>query len=325
MKNPNGYGSIVKLTGKRRKPYLVRLACTYTSDGDKLTEKRPILGYYHTRAEALQALAEYNKSPYDIGNNATFADVYAQWIKTKKVSDGVRDDYDLAFGKCSEIHNKAIADLRLQHYQPIVDRYTDKSSTTVRYIASVIKNTVSYAVKCDIIPRNYAEFLTSECASAPGDKHKVFTENEIQALWASPADVYRDLTLTLLYTGFRVNELLQMPPDCIDLDKMTLTGGNKTKAGKNRIVPIHHRIAPIIARYPQGYNLAYNTYKEHIRTIYGHTAHDTRHTFISRLQTAGADHICIQRLVGHASNGVTDAVYTHKDIDELRRNIELLT
>ena len=139
MKNPNGYGSIVKLKGKRRKPYLVRLACTYTSDGDTLTEHRPILGYYRTRTEALQALAEYNKNPYDIGSKATFADVYELWIKTKKVSDGVLHDYNNAFSKCAEIHDKPIADLRLQHYQPIVDREKDKSSTTVRYITSVIR------------------------------------------------------------------------------------------------------------------------------------------------------------------------------------------
>lgn len=56
----------------------------------------------------------------------------------------------------------------------------------------------------------------------------------------------------------------------------------------------------------------------------GHICHDTRHTFISELQSRGADHICIERLVGHSSHGITDKVYTHKDIHELRKAVELV-
>jgi len=323
MKNPNGYGSIVRLTGKRRNPYCVRLACKYQSDGDKLKEVRPVLGYYHTRAEALQALAEYNKNPYEISNKATFAECFAEWIKTKKCGESAMKDYNIAFRKCAELHDKPIADLRLQHYQPVVDKYKHQNATSVHYVVSVIKNTVTYAYKCEIIPKNYADLIVSEHKEAPENIHKVFTEDEIQTLWSEPQTEERDLTLVLLYTGFRINELLKMPPECIDLEGQTLTGGSKTKAGKNRIVPVHHRIAPIIAQYPQGFTLTYTNYHRYLKAR-GHTPHDTRHTFISRLQSAGADHICIERLVGHASRGITDNVYTHKDVDELRAAVELL-
>lgn len=84
MKLPNGYGSITKLTGKRRNPFMVRIRCTYTAEDGTVKEQRSILGYYHTRTEAMQALADYNKSPYDVGKNASFADLYEKWISTKK-------------------------------------------------------------------------------------------------------------------------------------------------------------------------------------------------------------------------------------------------
>ena len=61
-----------------------------------------------------------------------------------------------------------------------------------------------------------------------------------------------------------------------------------------------------------------------MKTNLRHIPHDTRHTFISELQSRGADHICIERLVGHASKGITDTVYTHKDIQELRRTVEMI-
>ena len=72
------------------------------------------------------------------------------------------------------------------------------------------------------------------------------------------------------------------------------------------------------------FDISYPAFFEWMKSNTGHIPHDTRHTFISELQSRGADHICIERLVGHSSKGVTDKVYTHKDIQELRQTVELL-
>lgn len=56
-----------------------------------------------------------------------------------------------------------------------------------------------------------------------------------------------------------------------------------------------------------------------------HTPHECRHTFRSRLDSAGANKVCIDRLMGHKSKGTGERVYTHKNIEELRLNIELIT
>ncbi len=55
-----------------------------------------------------------------------------------------------------------------------------------------------------------------------------------------------------------------------------------------------------------------------------HTPHDCRHTFTSLLDSAGANEVCIDRLVGHASKSLTKRTYTHKDIEELRAAVELI-
>lgn len=62
MRLPNGYGSITKLSGKRRKPFMVRITTGYDNEGKQLMS---VLGYYTTRNEALAMLAEYNKNPYN--------------------------------------------------------------------------------------------------------------------------------------------------------------------------------------------------------------------------------------------------------------------
>ena len=72
MKLPNGYGSVTKLSGNRRKPYLARVTLGWITDEQtgKTVQNRVPLGTFKTKKEALQALAEYGANPYDIQNAA---------------------------------------------------------------------------------------------------------------------------------------------------------------------------------------------------------------------------------------------------------------
>lgn len=57
MRNPNGYGSVYKLSGRRRKPYAARITLGFKPENGHPIYK--FIGYYKTRAEAERALAEY--------------------------------------------------------------------------------------------------------------------------------------------------------------------------------------------------------------------------------------------------------------------------
>ena len=130
--------------------------------------------------------------------------------------------------------------------------------------------------------------------------------------------------------------------DNIDLEQKTFKGGIKTDAGKNRIVPIHSKIYDMVKlRYENNCGSficddkpiieAHNYYK-HFQDalsmagiISEHTPHDCRHTFATMLDNAGANATSVKRLMGHASGGdVTEKVYTHKSIEQLRKAIELI-
>ena len=52
-----------------------------------------------------------------------------------------------------------------------------------------------------------------------------------------------------------------------------------------------------------------------------HTIHDTRHTFATMLNNADANSTSIIKLIGHSDFSTTENVYTHKDIEELRKAI----
>lgn len=84
MKLPNGYGSVVKLSGKRRKPWMVRKTTGYRIDPvkEKKVNEYIIIGYATTKTEGLQMLADYNRNPYDTkAAKMTFEEVYEEWSK----------------------------------------------------------------------------------------------------------------------------------------------------------------------------------------------------------------------------------------------------
>ena len=81
MKLPNGYGSVYKLSGNRRKPYIAKKTIGFDDFGKQIF--KPI-GYYETKEEGLQALALYNNAPYNIDlKNITFSKLYEKWINRR--------------------------------------------------------------------------------------------------------------------------------------------------------------------------------------------------------------------------------------------------
>ena len=109
MKLPNGYGSVVKLSGKRRKPYIERktVGFHYDEKKDKQVQDYIIIGYAKTKAEGLKILSDYNGNPYDITlSKMTFSEVYNEWSKRKFETI---ESNDIAFD-----HQLIIADAIMQ-------------------------------------------------------------------------------------------------------------------------------------------------------------------------------------------------------------------
>ena len=106
MKLPNGYGSVVKLSGKRRKPYMVRKTTGYRIDPvkEKKIAEYIIIGYARTKSEGLEMLADYNHNPYDTkAAKMTFSEVYEEWSKKKypTVSESNVKGYTASYKACT--------------------------------------------------------------------------------------------------------------------------------------------------------------------------------------------------------------------------------
>lgn len=340
MKHPNGYGSVFKLSGKRRKPFGARITVGWKMKNDKAVQKYKNIGYFESRQAAMIALAEYNKDPYDIDDRkVTFAEIYDMWAKEKFKDKPVTRGYKAAFNHSKPLHNIKFIDIRKSHMQAVIDNM-DKSHSTKSITKTLFGQLFKFAMENDITDKNYAEFVT-----VPKDERKSdrmpFSASEIDILWNGLGKHKNaDMALIMIYTGLRPGELLSIETDNIYLNERYMIGGSKTDAGKDRIVPLNKKVIPLIEnrmtdnKYlitnSKGNKLAYNGFRTHywlplMETLkMDHKSHDCRHTFASLMDNANANKLSIKKIMGHASQDITDRVYTHKDVDELLKAVDLI-
>lgn len=348
MKLPNGYGSITKLSGKRRKPYMARVTGNWIYDEkqDKMIQERIVLGYYSSRQEALNALAEYNEHPYDIKTDSiTFAEVYEKWSEEYFPTLGGRSSIrtiTAAYKHCSPLYNMRMKDIRPNHLEGVIKDAPVGPATKGR-IKSMFNLMYRYALKYDIVEKDYAALCDSVKREAPEKEIIPFTHDEIQLLWDNLNEVpFADMVLIGIYSGWRPQELAILKTADIDLEANTMFGGLKTDAGRNRCVPIHPFIKPLIeARYnPEdeylfnddtctqgvGRHLTYDKYRNRFKKVMSrlklnHRPHEARHTFITLAKEAGMDEYILKLIVGHTITDVTEKVYTHRTMEQLYEEI----
>ncbi len=332
MRNPNKYGTVTKLSGKRRRPWIVK---------EGLSGRQKPIGYTATKEEGLILLAQYNKKPWDIETDKiTLQELFDLWEEKRasKLGKSNRSSLKAAYRHCKHLSSVKYNQIKPYQMQDCIDSCGCGYSTQ-----GAIKNLWGhldrFALELDIISKQCSTLLTSD--PIPETTKEVFTDEEIRLIWENQKLEWADSLLFFLYTGFRISEMLDLKISDVDLNAKTITGGTKTAAGKNRIVPIHSKIFEIVQRRfeksKNGYLFEYQGKKlsqAQYRIIWAdlmkklnmhHTPHECRHTFRSRLDSAGANKVCIDRLMGHKSAGTGERVYTHKTIEELRLNIELIT
>lgn len=346
MRMPNGCGSVIKLSGRRRKPWALRVT-DYILDGK---QKYRYIGYYETKTEALAALAREQISPSAPRSGILFSELYDEWRLTAAytgLSKATQDNYRAAYKHLAPLHGKRFGDIRTAHMQRLIDeaRVTvgkanerQMSPSGKAKIKLLLNLLYKYAVQNDICDKNYAEFIKVHREAKR--KKEIFTENEINILEKNDFIPYTDTILILIYTGMRISEMLGLNKNAIDWENETITGGLKTDAGRERVIPIHAKIKKYLRHwYEQSDGVLFfkndheaisaNYYREYIYYplleklgIARKTPHTTRHTCATLLSMAGADTLAIEQILGHTDYAFTADTYTHVDVSFLRQAID---
>ena len=356
MRNPNKFGSVYKLKDKpRRKPWVARVTTGWTTHiatkGEHKGQEVPkqeykIIGYYKNRSDALNALSDYHTSPAPPPKaDITLGELYKEWSEQKfnKLSRDTVSNYRAAWSRINVLQDSKFKELRTAHWQGLIDEY--KSSlghSALKKMKSLASSLYSYALQNDIVSRNYAEFV--ELPKEEKKVKKIFSDTEIQKMFKKAADVpYLDTVLIMIYTGMRISEMLQLTAFNIDLNNEIITGGIKTEAGKDRVIPIHPKIMPYIKAWYEfgGETLICRMHDKkamtakYYRENYYYPAlkaaevtplvpHSCRHTFASRMSEAGVEAVYTQRIIGHADFAFTYNEYTHPEIEEYKKAIKKL-
>ena len=246
MRLPNGFGSVVKLSGKRRKPFLAKITAGWDDNGKQI---RKCIGYAKTKKEAIELLVKYNANPYDIDlSNITFEELYNKWLPTRKdkLSKKGLLRYTNAYKYYEPLKKEKFVDIKYQHIQKIVDdcqySYYIKSD-----IKSLYNQLYDHAIFLEVpVNKNYAENVDIG-EKEVSDLHSDFTEQEIEKLWNNTHIDFVGAILIMIYTGLRPTELLLMKD--VNLEEGYMRGGIKTKNGINRIIPINKKIYNFVVEY----------------------------------------------------------------------------
>lgn len=341
MRNPNGWGSVHKLPGNRRRPWRARITSGWTADENgNVRQQYKTIGWYATREEAMSALAEYNANPYELDDAITFAELYDKWAAEKfpTISKSNVSGYKASYKVCGELHGMKFAEIRRSHLQGVIDS-CGKEYPTMRKIKVFFRQIYEYAIQNDLCTTNYGQYVNiAQYKPKPGEKeekHKPFSDIEIETLWENIArNEYIGIILIMIYSGIRIGELCQIRKEHVHLEERYFDIPRfKTDAGARK-VPISEKVVPLWAHWmslpgeyllqkPTGGGMETSTYRDTYFTDIleqiemDHLPHDTRHTCITLLQRAEVSKTIIRRIVGHADRDVTDQVYTHYEINQL--------
>lgn len=249
----------------------------------------------------------------------TFKQAFESWREQENVSKGTMQAYAAGFKKLSRIYNVNMSDFTLDIMQDAVDT-PPVTYATASAIRKVISAAISYAYAHDCCPASRRELMKyiKMPERIPVQDRKPFTDDEIQAC----IDQKAWGAVCLLFTGLRIEEFLSLNVEDIHLDEGWIhVSKSKTKAGI-RDVPLPDRLIPIFRKWMESdlFRKSVDVFAYHWKdypVLKDHVRHECRHTYITKLKTAGVDLTLISKLVGHAGS-VTETVYTHYSIDQMR-------
>lgn len=370
-KLPNGFGQIRHLGKGRRNPYGVYPpsveeydngqkktppALCYVSDrmvglavltsyhagtykpGDEIMIEKQMRSAEVGKRFFDALLADYNKAMFAIepANAPTFEEVFKKYYLDKFGHEygykgkKTRMEYSMssAFKNSSSLHQTTFTAIKAEQMQTVVDEVSTRlSHSSAELIVSLFSQVFKYAIANDLANKNYAQFVRIKIEN--DDEHGVpFSESDLKKLWKNKENDIVEMLLIMCYSGYRISEYKELE---VNQNKKYFCGGLKTQAGKNRIVPIHSSILPLVKHRMEVYGKLLPVSVEKFRKsmysvlqeigIERHTPHDCRHTFSALCEKYKVSENDRKRMLGHALD-LTNGVYGHRTIEELREEIE---
>lgn len=325
LKRPNGTGTVYKLQGRRSRPWVAAKAGL-------------IIGYYEKKSSALDALSQLQGQKISEIYNWTFAQVYEAWKKEhfRDIGASGIETYERAFAIFEPLHQKRFRELRTADYQAVVDKHLDKSHSTVSKYKQLLTQMSKWGIREELLKTNFASFV--RLPEAEKKEKEIFTVEDICKLEEAGTQTAK-IILMLIYTGMRIGELFTLRTE--NVYDTYVIGGEKTEAGRNRIIPIRSEGRRYFKEFKarangelliSGYSGQKTISNFRRRDFYPlldqlkierKTPHATRHTFASWAVANNIKPELLQKMLGHADYSTTANIYEHFDIDQLVSAVDI--
>lgn len=342
-----GTGSICKDSRNTRTPYIAR-------SGPGIKGGRGLyLGSFATVKEAQAAIEQYENGRYTELYNVEFREAYVQWsaVHFDTLTDSGVQGYRAAYKSCADLHRRTFRDIKTADFQRVIDHHAadGASRSKLEKIRQLCSQLCKWAMQNDIIDKNYASFV--KLPKAEKKEKQIFTAHDRAVLWEHTDDKRVQIIIVMIYTGFRIGEIAALKPSDVYFKDGYMIGGEKTEAGKNRVVPFPESV-PEVEQYVREWcadcktgtllGVTADYLRKYIfypvlaelgliappvkspttgKDLYINprlTPHSTRHTFASLSVASGVAPDDLQKIIGHADFETTADIYVHKNIDQLK-------
>ncbi|MCR5012054.1 MAG: tyrosine-type recombinase/integrase [Lachnospiraceae bacterium] len=343
FKRSNGSGSVYKLSGNRRRPYVAVI----TTDWNGEKQQRKLLGTFSEYDEAILVLADYQKSSAVSSSTILFRDVYEQWSIRyfPELSQSSCAVYRAAFNNSKDIHDTPFANINVDTLEKCICS-ADVGYESARSMKKLYSRMFKYAVPRGFAIANQAQYIDIHSLPLKSKKpleRRAFTDKEIYQLFedAIRSDFCKVVCM-LIYSGLRISEMLNLKKcDCHIDERWIYVSISKTTAGI-RQVPIADKTLSFWKYFfyrkqdcdyllyfdgrcyngRRGYDAFYGKRNSPWRTYFSsfditHTVHETRHSCETMLRRAEVYPTKIDAILGHSGSSLGERVYTHLTITDL--------
>lgn len=257
----------------------------------------------------------------------------------KKLSHASWNAAHSAFLQLTELQDYTLDELTVDRLQACVNATSEKglSKTTVSRLVMLIKQLYRYALVRVLCTKNVGQYVEMSAAKEE-THHPDFSDAELATLWAHASDPVIRMVLVMCYSGFRIGEYKAANFEVHLEEKIPyFKGGLKTDAGRDRMVPIHSAILPLVqemngvmlcGKSTSHFRKLMKEKMQELRIDGGeqkqiHTPHSCRHTFSRLCESYEVREADRKRLMGHSfGNDITNRVYGHRSLRELKTEIE---
>lgn len=333
----NGQGSVYK----RGKRWVAVVTLGYFIDPKTGHLKRKTRSRtFDTKRDAVQALSHLRyEAPRP--KVVTFKQTYDAWLPTHRAGKSTLGNYRAAFSWFSGVWFTPLPDLEIDDLQECIDD-CPRGRRTKENMKALAGLVYDFGIPRKLVPEkiNLGHYLIVSGERGSKDGLPLpYLEKLKKAVGTVPG---ADIIVAHCYLGFRPSELLALTVADYNAAECAFTGGSKTDAGRDRIVTVSPKIAPIVARLVAGKapgdhvfsldggvpmplktyrqmfydaleacGLANETTKSGGTVSHQYTPHSCRHTFATLMKgVAGADKDKLE-LIGHTS---TEMLRHYQDV-----------